>query len=1137
MKRFTRFIAIAIMFTLCLSYMVVIPFGRKNVLAAESVGAVLTIKGLKSTAKIDQELEIPKGTSSLGQDSVNVVIKDPRGKVVTNYVRTTENSIVIKPTMLGYYTVQYSVNDGITKSQIYSIKVEGTKPAMEFVNNASVYLPNTIYDAKEVILPLPRVTVDSEEVENTALFIREGSHAESNTEGKNAVWVSAQDPNYNTVNLRRDEDGNVVFDATKDSNNNYVYGTYTLTYFYQSSNGLTMTKYASIEVEKNYKESYVDKIDMTFVWENGKTMPTSAVLGQKVQLPKAVAQNKANGNEEMQSHVTVTVDFIPDGNLSAEKIPYEVDQENLTFTPQNKTVNGGYYQIVYKVENYFGVKTITNTYKLTNVTDTVRPDVFVVADYSIEDAKNGNVDTKQDLSYMIPNKVIVSSENPIVLPAIYGTDNYAKFEDLELRRIWINGSNQTRLDKKDEDGNYITNTSLTLSYDDEELSETVRNCLKTPGTYSVRYEIYDGSNTNRSVEFEIVVLERSFVDSTAPRITMPTLNKVGFAGDTITFKAPTVVDYASDSLQEVNVDTRRCNVEVGYYAGSDYATFKTAFEKGEDISSYITSGEFNYISKLEDDNSYYSFTIPTNATYSELKIVVRATDNAKFGAPNDVVAKNNISVKDATMRVVKIDANDNAPAFNISQISSTLQEAGQNEKVYIQSTSLDKSFAFTGENQDFTEISVNVYDPQGNLVNVRGASTQVNASADQINLSGAYFTSSADGDYIITITAKDVSGNSTVVAYKLHVNDTIAPEIEGVPSTISVKVGEEYTLPVAVMRDNGEIKENLAENPIDFSGYDNPAYTFNHATNKFVALEAGTFTFEYRAFDGTHANENKCIVTIVASANTDPEQKLAFDDSAFKSTAALKPIIENDVETGRYETINIPYLTVENAINGIKDNSYSVKVVDPNGQEISVTVTPDDAVNYGKFEPTAKDGVYQITYTVEDNAGNKAEITKELRVGDLVKPEITIINQENNLPTSAKLGSTLYILSSDITYTDNSGEDGLTLTITMKDASGSTTTLTKTDGRYSYTFSNAGTYTLTYTVKDKAGNTRTETANIVVSAESNTETNTAVILTGVIIALVVVLAGAVVTYFVVVNKKSNGSKKDSKQTSSRKNLD
>lgn len=1122
--------------TMCLGYMAMLPFSKKAYVSASSanVGAKLTIKGLKTTAKINQTLSIPKAVASTG--TASVVIKNPRGKVVSDFVSATETEVTFKPTMLGYYTVQYLSSDGITKSQIYSIKVEGDKPTLSFADNAKVYLPKTIYAEKSVILPTPVITEGETTISESdivLLALGETNDATTNPESKAYdVRVSVTAPDYSSVQLTRDNSNNLVFSAIKDNSENYVYGTYTVTYTYASSTGLSATKYASIVVDKDYQE-YVDKIgkdvsaNLTFVWKNSESMPTSAVLGDKLTLPTPVLQNKLDSNAELQSYAQVEVKFITNGNLSdTENIKtYEVNQQDFSFTPTDETVSGGYYQIKYTITDYFG-HTISQTYKLTNVSDTVKPTIYLVADYT----DSSDVDLT-DLSYQIPNKSIVSSDTAIVLPAIYATDNYSSAEDIKLTRSFIDDSNTSiTLDST------IGNTSLTLKYDDEELNSTVKNCLRKAGTYTIRYTATDKANNTTTKDFTLVVQE-NFVDNTAPRITLPTISSVGFEGETVTFKAPTVVDYASDSLQESSVDSVRCKVEVGYYVGSSYETFLQAYKNGDDISSYISSGEYNTISKLEDDENYYSFVVPSNV--NQLHIVVRATDNAKYAEINDVVAQNNIAVKDFDMRVVKTTTNQTAPEFDLSQISDQLGEAGQNEKVSITSNQADSKFTFTGENQDFTTVSVNVYDPSGNSVSVRGASTEVSTKSidnDTITLSGGYFTSSTSGEYVVTLTAKDISGNITVVAYKYKINDTVAPNVEvsSVPTTVTVGEETDLITSVAVIDDGKDITKDLGTTlTVSFDGYDNPSYDYNHATGKFVAKETGTFTFKYIAKDSAN-NTMEVVKTITATANTTTDENaLGFDDTSFEPNAKLVAKLDNQgAETGKYEAIKIPYLETKNAVDGIKAESYKVKVTNPSGEEISVTVYDDQTTYYGEFEPTAKDGKYTITYSVQDNAGNTAELSKTLAVGDLINPTITIKNEDTNLPTSAKLNSYLKINSSDISFSDNI-TDGLKLTVTVKDASGSTTTLIEKNGYYTksdgenYQFTSAGTYTLTYTATDKAGNKKTVSTDIVVKAEGADETTTATILAGVIITLVVVLAVGIVIYFVVVNKKI-APKKDSK---------
>ena len=272
MKSLKRLFTLVISLTLLASFAVVAPISAMSRVYASSttVGAVLTIKNFNKEGKVGQTLVIPKGSASTG--TVSITIKDPRNReikednnLVGNYV-DNGTTISFIPRQVGYYTVEYKVSDGITRSQVYSIYVEGTEPTISFKDNAEVYLPEKIYDAKEVELPLPVVKDDNdEEVENLTMLIS----GETNTSPNPVVWVSAIDPNYDDVNLER-RDGKVYFNATKDASNNYVYGTYTLVYYYEdSATGLTATKYVSIEVEKNYKENVVDKVDMTFVWRFG----------------------------------------------------------------------------------------------------------------------------------------------------------------------------------------------------------------------------------------------------------------------------------------------------------------------------------------------------------------------------------------------------------------------------------------------------------------------------------------------------------------------------------------------------------------------------------------------------------------------------------------------------------------------------------------------------------------------------------------------------------------------------------------------------------------------------------------------------------------------------------------------------
>ena len=1144
MKRFKKLFSVAIMFALCLTFALISPISHIfTVLAATTtIGAVLTIKGLKDKGEIGTKIKIPKAKA--GSKSVTVVVKDPRGVEVLKETYTSgsvgdDDYFEVTPSVVGYYSVNYVVEEDITKSQTYYIYVDGTRPVIEFAKNAEVYLPEKIYaDNMKVELPKPVVkNSDAQEVDYELLIKGEVSASE-----KEKVTVSAIDPNYNDVTLTR-EDGKIFFEASK-KDNKYVYGAYTFTYFYEQ-NGLTAKKYATVYVDKDYKE-VADKVNMTFVWTDGSSMPTSGVLGQELTLPRPVAQDKSRDNAKIQSYTQVKVDFIKNGNLdNAENwISYngtedkDFDADTFSFIPMDKTENGGYYRIEYTITDYFGHKIDKQVYQIKNVRDTVKPDVYLVNSYTLEDAAQGNVDLT-DMSYLVPNKVIIASDYDIVLPAIYGIDNYATFDNLTMGRYFVSGSTSYRLDKAT-DGKYNTNETITISSTSEDTPEAVRNLLKTAGTYQIRYEVEDGVNTNKTVTYDLVIVERDFMDNVAPRITMPTISNVGLVGETISFSAPDVKDYASDSLQEANIDTARCNVEVGYFYGTstEYNEFLDKFNKGYLISECANSSKYKAI-EFDKETKKYTFEVPAVVAGAELKVVVRATDNAKYGLPNtSTVAQNNISVKDASVRVINVDNHTTVPTFELSQIKTDIEEFDQNAVIKLISSNSNGEFVFANENADFTDISVKVYDPNGKEVSVRGASTVVNNDNTQISVNGAEFTSTRYGKYVVTITATDIAGNSTVVAYELTVKNTVKPVINSASSLPqNVVVGQEVVIPNGIALDNGERIELQDANSISFDsadldGYTNPEFSFVRATKTFTPKQAGTYKFVY-VYTNSRFTVKSDIIEIQVAEDTSNEGKVKFNESEWYETANLVPVMEDEVETGKYSLIAIPYLDVN-----AKVKSYSVKVQGPDNQDIAVTLKADIIDNtllinqerfesvYGAFEPTAKDGEYKVIYTVETESGTTS-ITKTLRVGDLKEPTIVIGNLDTNLPTNAKLGSEIKIKASDIELSDEvTSQNDIKLVVTIKETDGTAKTLSKdSDGYYTYKFESAGSYVLKYTATDKAGNSAEKQTTIVVSAESAKETNTAVIWGTVLIVLCVAVCGSVITFFIVNNRKKPSNDK------------
>ena len=87
---------------------------------------------------------------------------------------------------------------------------------------------------------------------------------------------------------------------------------------------------------------------------------------------------------------------------------------------------------------------------------------------------------------------------------------------------------------------------------------------------------------------------------------------------------------------------------------------------------------------------------------------------------------------------------------------------------------------------------------------------------------------------------------------------------------------------------------------------------------------------------------------------------------------------------------------------------------------------------------------------------------------------------------------------------------------------------------YSYALKDKGTYTLSITIKDKAGNTTTKTKEFEVGAEKESSANQSEVMGGVLIGLSVALLVGVIGYFVINKKKLDKKEKSYRRDARRK---
>jgi hypothetical protein len=141
------------------------------------------------------------------------------------------------------------------------------------------------------------------------------------------------------------------------------------------------------------------------------------------------------------------------------------------------------------------------------------------------------------------------------------------------------------------------------------------------------------------------------------------------------------------------------------------------------------------------------------------------------------------------------------------------------------------------------------------------------------------------------------------------------------------------------------------------------------------------------------------------------------------------------------------------------------KAVDCLGVDITASVNISGLVN------TAKAGIYILTYTVTDNGGNTAKVTRTINVEEKVAavppaPAIVIIGSN---PIVLHLGSGTSYIEQGATATDTDG----------KDISGSVDIIGEPD-RYT-----EGTYTITYSVMRKDGNIAKATREVMIVAPAS----------------------------------------------------
>lgn len=266
------------------------------------------------------------------------------------------------------------------------------------------------------------------------------------------------------------------------------------------------------------------------------------------------------------------------------------------------------------------------------------------------------------------------------------------------------------------------------------------------------------------------------------------------------------------------------------------------------------------------------------------------------------------------------------------------------------------------------------------------------------------------GEYILTYTATDNSGNSSTLTRKVKVIDTTAPEIilNG-KSEITIEAGTKYEELGAIGKDivDGELKATI-------SGEVNTSKVGEYKLTYIVTDSSGNSVTTMRKVNVKDTKAPEIILNgkneITIEAGTKYEELGATAKDLFEGEKEVK--ISGKVNISEPGEYTLTYVSEDSS--GNKSVVIrKVKVVDTTAPIIIFNGDKEITIEAGTqyVEPGArgKDGVdgtvevkisgvidsgkvgeYKINYTTSDKAGNKASAVRKIKVVDTVAPIITL---------------------------------------------------------------------------------------------------------------------------------------------------
>lgn len=1022
-----------------------------------------TVGGFDTSLTIGQTITLPEVAG------VTRTVIDPMGKVLS----LTNNELFASK--LGTYTVRYvkAIDNSKGKTVYeYQIKVTGDKPELQFATNDSRIIPEITNFEHDVVLPVPTVlNADGEVIENAEVSVEITDPAGAKT---------------NVTNAQLTAQNGYTLDISKN-------GDYYITYKYVNSHNTLAYKTFTVEGKESYDES---NIQLTHTFNSEK--PTSINLGSEVTLPSVTLKNKNASDAKVSAYYDIKVVHVESNQ------EYTVTDHK--FVPKQQ----GQYRVTYTINDFFGSKiegtngTNTVTFTIDKCTDTTAPQPMVVTAYT-QTAVTGQenvvrvaVDSLQNAETSIISKVYLDSNATVTFPAIFATDDNEVKRDGEYYQF---NKNNVTLTRRIVDENGSTVKSWSSSEAGVDAFGTVEHTFTEAGSYKIQYTARDSAGNSRTITFPFEVIDESNKDVSAPTISFDDIQlSYAMAGEKISFKKPTVVDYLDAEADNKVIGDTRVETSTYYYFN-------------EDVANKVE------IKEDKDNSENLAFTLPEDLTgKSKVTIITYAKDDYHAETSNSY-----------SISIVGNTADADAPVINDEIVlSGDTFTAGTEDSIDQLKTVTIGDIELTDADENFgAQISVRYFqdenDELGSEIALESVTTVHDKANKKITLKNASFVATNVGTYVVTVIGQDLAGNTIIKSTTVKTLDTVAPEIFVNWPYTNVELGETITLPQAQVYDDNKLLPN-ANVVIEIQG---PG-SASPKGNQFTPTVKGTYTVKYYSEDASGNPVESQAYLLIAEDTTKPVIEI---DGEFPSRAALNQDNNgNNIDT----VIYIPGFTATD-VNGIEwenDPTEHVKVK-KGSTEYDVTVSGD-----GYTFTTKQNGTYDVTYTVTDNSGHVTEVKKSIQVGDVTAPVITIGNASKNKPGSKQVGDKLELDLESITVTDNIDENlnGISLKDAIADSditasvtvycNGSIVEKTVEDEAEYYKLDKQGTYRIVYSVTDENGIRGEEEHSFTVNAKPTSPKITTETLGIILIVASLLLLGGVVIYFFATRKVVRRPKKD-----------